>query len=94
LCCGCACIEGESNEENFGENVDGFANLIISYDYEKYVLDELNLAGRNVQDARNQNVYLADLRRSNSFAAQREINLIAMNQNNPLRRMNISNSFR
>jgi hypothetical protein len=53
LCCGCACIDGESNEENFGENVDGFANLIISYDYEKYVLDELNLAGRNVQEARN-----------------------------------------
>ena len=43
----------EINEENFGENVDGFANLIISYDYEKYVLDELNLAGRNVQEARN-----------------------------------------
>lgn len=62
-CCGCPCVDSEAGELQNHEG-DPFANRIISMNYEKYILDSMNL--RNGRD-REHDINLERFRRNEDF---------------------------
>ena len=65
-CCGCPCVDGNADE--LANNNDPWANRIISMNYERYILETMNLEqghdpahNRNLDEFRRQEQFMANV---------------------------------